>query len=311
MQEQSSITVSSMTERIHSARKRRPINFSWSAYLFLLPTFLAIGTFSYFPAIRALVGAFTTWNGFTPPVWVGLSNFVQALQDPTLRQAAVHIFWWALIGIPIGLVPPFIAAELIFHLRSSTLQYLYRSAFVVSMVVPGVVSLLIWQFIYSPTGLLNVLFKDLGFPGLRHAWLANPHLALGSLILMGFPWVGAFALLIYYAGLNAIPQDIFDAAAVDGCEGIRRIWAIDFRLVLPQFKLLLVLSVLGVSQNLLTPLLMTDGGPGTATVTPGLYMFQAAINNDQYGYSMAIAFLLFVVVMTLTVVNMKYFQTND
>lgn len=148
----------------------------------------------------------------------------------------------------------------------------------------------------------------LGF--LVHLWLANPHTALDAVIAMDFPWVAPFNLMIYYAGLQAIPSELFDAAAVDGAPRWTRVFKIDVPLVMAQIKLLLVLSIVGVSQNLLVPLLMTGGGPGTSTTTPAFYMYDVAINFDQYGYGTVIAFMLFVVVMVLALLNMRYFQSD-
>lgn len=279
-------------------------------YSFLAPTFVFILAFSYYPAVRALIGAFTQWNGFSPPAWIGLSNFVQAFHDPVFLASLVHVGLWTLIGIPLSLVPPFLVAELIFQLRSTKAQYVYRTLFIISMVLPGLVGILIWQYIYEPGGLLNAVLGVIGLSSLQHAWLANPHLALWSVILMGFPWIAPFNLLIYYAGLQAIPGELLDAAAVDGTTRWKRVLNIDIPLVLPQIKLLLVLAIVGVSQNLITPLLMTGGGPGTSTTTPVFYMYQVSIQYDQYGYGMAIAFMLFVVVMLLAIVNMRYFQSD-
>jgi len=281
------------------------------AYAFIAPTFVFILAFSYYPAIRALVGAFTNWDGFNAPTWVGLANFIEAFHDPVFLASIWHVALWTAVGIPLSLIPPFFVAELIFQLRSQRAQYVYRTLFIISMVLPTVVGILIWEYIYEPSGLLNALLKDIGLGFLRHAWLANPHLALGAVILMGFPWIAPFNLLMYYAGLQAISAELLDAAAVDGTTRWQRVFKIEVPLIMPQVKLLLILAIVGVSQNLLTPLLMTGGGPGTSTTTPVFYMYDVAINFDQYGYGMAIAFMLFIVVMLLALFNIRYFQSDN
>ncbi|MHB1953591.1 MAG: carbohydrate ABC transporter permease [Sulfobacillus sp.] len=283
----------------------------WTAYLFLLPCFVFIGVFSYYPAIRALVGAFTSWNGVGTASWVGLSNFARAIHSQIFDASVLHILIWAVIGIPLGLIPPFLVAEAIFRLRSGRAQYVYRTLFILPVILPGVVGILIWFFFYEPGGIIDSLLSATGFSSyLYHPWLGSPQTALGSLIFMGFPWIGAFNLLIYYAGLQGISTEIFDAAAVDGCSWWSRVWRIDIPLLMSQTKLLVVLSVIGVAQVLIQPLLMTGGGPGTSTMTPVLYMYQAAIDHDEYGYSMGVAFILFVVLLALTILNMKFFRTD-
>ena len=303
-------TASTTLEKSLSRRRRRTVQ-ALIAYLFLLPTFAFIASFSYYPAFRALTGAFTMWDGFNPPQWVGFNNFRQLFADPTFIASVGHVLIWSALGIPLALVPSFFAAVLIFHLKSLRMQYLYRTLFVLTMILPAIVSILIWQEFYGHSGVLNTLLGPLGLGALRHDWIASPHTALWAVILMGFPWVIPFNLLIYYAGLQAIPTEIFDAAAVDGAASLRRVLSIEIPMVLAQVRLLLILSIVGISQNLLTPLLMTGGGPGTSTTTPVLYMYQTAIQYDEYGYGMAIAFLIFMVVMGLSIVSMKYFRVEQ
>jgi raffinose/stachyose/melibiose transport system permease protein len=281
------------------------------AAVFLFPAFAFIAVFSYYPAFRALTGAFTAWDGFNPPTWVGFANFVAAFHDPTFLASIQHMLLWTMVGIPLALVPAFIVAELIFHLRSAGAQHVYRFVFVMAMVIPSVVYILIWQYIFNPLGLLNAALQAIGLGAWLHPWLALPQYALWAMILMGFPWVSPFNLLVLYAGLQAVPSDVWDAAAVDGAHGVKRIVAVDIPLVLSQVKLLLILAIVGVSQNLLTPLLLTDGGPGSATTTPVFYMYQVSIGYDQYGYGMAIAVMLFLLVMTLALVNMRYFRSGE
>lgn len=280
-------------------------------YLFLLPTFAVILGFSYYPVGRALLGAFTTWNGFSSPVWVGFSNFSQLFHDPTFIASLGHVLLWSLVGIPLAIVPAFITAELIFHLRSQRSQYVYRSLLVLSLVIPGLVIILVWQYIYAPTGVLNDVLRSIGLSALRHQWIADPQYALWALILMQFPWVNAFSMMIFYAGLQAVQPEVFDAAAIDGAVSWKRVLRVDLSMVLPQLKLVLILSIIAVSQNLLVPLLMTGGGPGTATTTPVYYMYNTAINYDEYGYAFAIAFVLFLIVMLLSVMSMRLFQTGE
>lgn len=293
------------------SRRRRKTVQAIVGYSFLVPTFAFIITFSYYPAFRALTGAFTSWDGFNPPKWVGLSNFIELFSDQTFTSSVVHVLIWSAIGIPLALVPSFLAAIMIFHLKSLKMQYLYRTLFVVTMILPPVVSILIWQEFYGHSGVLNLLLSDVGLSWLRHDWIANPNTALFAVILRGFPWVIPFNMLIFYSGLQAISSELFDAASVDGAAGIKKILYIEIPMVLAQVRLLFILSIIGVTQDLLTPLLMTGGGPGTSTTTPVLYMYQTAVQYDEYGYGMAIAFLIFVVVISLSMLSLKYFRIEQ
>lgn len=282
-----------------------------SAYLFVLPTLLFVFYFIYLPVGSALAGAFTDWDGFNPPRFVGLANFERAFADRALRRATTNNIIWIVGHILLSLVPPFIAAELIFQVRGRRWQYLYRTLFVVPLVVPQIVFILLWTYFYRSDGLLNQVLGAAGLGGWKQLWIADPRTALYALILMGFPWIAPFNLLILYAGLQTVPVEVLDAAALDGAQGWRRIWHIDLPYIRPQIRLLFVLAVIGGVQNILAPLLMTGGGPGYATYVPILHMYKVATDYGQFGYSMAITCLLFVVVLLPVLINRRFFGTRD
>lgn len=286
---------------------RRGIN----GYLFILPTFIFIGYFLYYPAWVALSGAFTRWDGFNPPEYIGLQNFQRAMTDKTLGTSVVNNLIWAVFQIILSLLPPFLVAELIFHTRRQGLQYLYRTLFTIPLVVPTIVSILLWRYFYSSDGLINTILRLVGLDSLTHTWIRDPDTALYALIFFGFPWISAFNLLIFYAGLQGINQEVLESASLDGATSWTRIRTMDIPLVKPQIKLLFILSVIGSVQHLLVPLLMTNGGPGYSTYVPLLHMYTLAIKYGEFGYSMAISFLLFVVILVLTVINMRYIRTEE
>lgn len=125
---------------------------------------------------------------------------------------------------------------------------------------------------------------------------------------MGVPWVSAFNMLIFFAGLQSIPKEVLEAAELEGASGLRRIWTIDVPLVLAQFKLLFILALITSGQNIVVPLVMTDGGPGYSTYTVALAMYEAAVDYGDFGYSMAIAFMLFVIILALTAINQRFIR---
>lgn len=292
---------------VHSRRWDR-IKRNTTGYLFLIPTFLFIGYFLYFPAYRALVGAFTYWDGFNPPIYTGLENFRRAIDDQVLRQATKNNLIWALIEVLLAIIPAFVVAELIFHVRQDGPRYFFRTLFVLPIIIPGIVSILLWRYYYQSNGIVNILLERVGLSGWTHAWLGDPDTALYALAFMGLPWVNAFNMLIFYAGLQNIAKEILEASELEGAAGLRRIWTMDMPLVLSQFKLLLVLAVITSGQNIVAPLVMTNGGPGYSTYTVALYMYETAVEYGEFGYSMAIAFMLFVVILALTAINQRFIR---
>lgn len=294
-----------------STAARRHVLERLAAVGFLLPTLALVLVFCYFPAFRAGYTSLTRWDGFNAPEWVGLENFVQVFADADFRQSAINVAIWTLFGVPLAIIPSFIVAELIFRLRSDRLQYVWRAIFTAPLIIPPVVSVLIWQFLYGPEGPINTVLSTLGLESLTRSWIADPQFALFALIFLGFPWVSAFNVLIFYSGLKAIPREVIEASALDGAGRWRQFFTIEIPLTFGQWKLLLVLSIIGVTQNLTTPLLLTGGGPGNSTLTPVLYMYQGAITYGNYGFGMAVGTILFVVVLALSIFNMRILRTSE
>lgn len=146
---------------------------------------------------------------------------------------------------------------------------------------------------------------------LDKSWLGDEDTALGAFIFMGFPWCGGIAVLIVLAGLYSIPQDIFDCAKVDGIGPIRRVFLIDIHLIAGQLKLLVVMAMLGTIQGFMGQMILTDGGPGNATLVPALHLIHHAFKYRNLGYGAAIAVLLFLIMLTLTFINMRYIKTSE
>lgn len=290
--------------------KKRHISRTLKAWAFLAPTFIFVGTFCYWPTIRALEGAFTSWDGVSAPKWVGLHNFDLLFHDSVFLGSFLHLLWWSLIGIPVGMGASLLVALLIYRLDSKRAQYWFRVAFSLTLCLPGIVGILTWSNFYEIGGVIDTLLSDVGLGRFDTAWLANPHTALGALIFMGFPFVGAFAMLVFYAGLQSIPGEILDAASVDGVSSLRRVWHVELPLIKGQLKVILILSIIGITQNLLPPLLLTQGGPANTTWVPVLYMYENAFQYAQMGYALSIAFILFVVSLVLALITMRYLRTD-
>ncbi len=269
----------------------------------LLPSLVLIGGFSYYPAVRSLIGGFYQWNGFSPPTYAGVSQFREYLDSPTFGIEAKNLAILVGGSILITLVSQFTAAEIVVHLPRRTgtaAKYLL----VLPIVVPPLVLIEVWAYLLQPSsGLVDKIFGAVGLP--QFSWFADPHLALLSILLIGFPWISNLGFLIFLGGLQNLPADIVDASRLDGLGVLRRVFAIDIPLLMPQFRIVVILSGIYAVQNFIPILLLTNGGPGTATLVPGLDMYQSAFSNDQYGYGMAIGTLLFAVMLVFTIVAMR------
>ncbi|MGD0241864.1 MAG: sugar ABC transporter permease, partial [Streptosporangiaceae bacterium] len=237
----------------------------------MLPSLLLIGLFSYYPAVRSLIGGFYQWNGFSAPVYAGVSQFTQYVKSPTFAPEAKNIAILVGGSIAITLVSQFTAAEIVIHMPQKAAA-IAKYILVLPIVLPPLVLIEVWAYLLQPgEGLVDRILGAVGLP--QPTWFSDPHLALVGILLIGFPWISNLGFLIFLGGLQNLPREILDASRIDGAGPVKRTFTIDIPLLLPQFRIVVILSGIYAVQNFIPILLLTNGGPGTATLVPGLDMY--------------------------------------
>jgi raffinose/stachyose/melibiose transport system permease protein len=274
----------------------------WYCYVMMSGTLVLLITFAYYPAFSAFYHSLTIWDGYRPARWIGFQNYSEIFSTEVYRTAAQNMLILSIWQIIRAATFPLIGAALIYRIRSEKWAYFYRLLFVLPIVVPSVVAILVWRQLYEPNiGLFNEILKGLGLEPL--AWLNDPKTALPSLMFMGFPWIDGVGLLIYLAGLLAIPSEVVEAAIVDGASSWRRFFAIELPLIVPQIRLIVILNIIGAFQDFGWQLLITRGGPSDATTVPAWQMYHEAIMSGRYGIGSAVGVLLFVLIFAVTLIN--------
>lgn len=186
-----------------------------TGYLFILPLMLGLAMFSYYPAFSGIYHSFFDWDSVGRAEFIGLQNYKELWQDPVFLQGFATMAKIQLPKLVIGIVVPLVMAELIFNLSSRRAQYWYRILILFPIVTPGVVSTLIWKYMYDPNnGLLTALLRAFGVldGGAVIDWLGDPQWVIFSVIFMGFPWIGGTAVLIYMSGLMNIPTEVVESS---------------------------------------------------------------------------------------------------
>jgi len=281
------------------------------SYVLLLPTFALVILFYYYPALSGIYHAFTKWQAVGDSRWVGLDNFIFMVFDPFVRHSLINQVLLTTADMAKALIPPFLVAEMIYALRSERERYWLRTLCVIPMVAPGMVIVLMWYFIYDPNvGLLNQSLAGMGLEDLKKAWLGDPDFAMGAIVGIGFPWIGALAFLILYAGLNNIPGEIIDAARIDGGSTMKRILHVDIPLLIPQFRLVIILTLIASIQDFGRVLVMTGGGPGFATYVPALWMYEQTFLMSHFGYASAIGVTLFLIILTGSTLVLRLMKSD-
>lgn len=286
-----------------------------AAYLMLLPSIVLILIFNYYNVFQAFYYAFTDWSQATRTMrevqFVGFDNFRRIFTEGYFLLGVKNLLIMMAASFIKLLTVPLLLAELVFAMRtrtgeSSRRRYWFRLLLVLPMVVPGVVSTLMWKNIYDPNiGALNALLKTVGLESWQRVWLGDEATALWAIIFMGFPWVNSFAFLVFYGGLINIPEDLFEAAKVDGSNPAWNFFHIHLPLISPQLKMLIITTFISSVQDYGGVMLLTAGGPGTATYVPGLELYYAATRFGQYGYACAMGVLMFIVILAGSLLNLK------
>ena len=281
----------------------REMRASWQAYALLAPIFILLIIFNYYPPILGLLRAFYRWRPGVEATFLGLQHFNTYFNSPETTRELLNMLKLLLFFLFTGGVVPFVMAELIFRMRSEEAKELYRLFLIIPMLVPMIVVILLWKQIYDPNlGPINDFLRAVGLDNWALNWLGDTSTALYAIMFMGFPWVSGVGTLIYLGGLGQISESIFDACEVEGCIGLRRTLQIDLPLVLGQVRLMTILAVINGITSFQTILVLTDGGPGFATMVPGLTMFHKAFRTQQFGYAAAIGMLLFILTLAVTLV---------
>ena len=299
-----SLSIPSATVPIGSLGRRRRRRQALFIAVCLLPTFVLIGTFNYYPLASALYHSLFTWDGFSAPKYVGLQNFTNLWSDPAIQASIKNMGILALSAVLITVTTPLLAAELVLAVRNARLLKLYRALLVVPIVVPQLVTLLLWSFMYDPSlGVINSLLSEVGLGALQPQWLGDPSIALYAIIGIGFPWVAGLNFLLYLAALQNIPAEIHDASQLDGAVGWRRAIMIDLPQITVQIRLLITLALITVMQTFTSVWVLTQGGPGYATTVPGVVLYQQAFQFSNFGYASAIGAMIFLVTLAMTVLS--------
>jgi raffinose/stachyose/melibiose transport system permease protein len=295
-----------------SVGRRLPLRETLPLYALLAPTFLLLACFSLVPFVIAIVTSFFDYEVGGQAAFVGLANYREYVHDYTFAESFGNMIFLCTFSVIAVMIVPLVVAKLIFSLASERASYLYRILFLFPIVVPNVAVFLIWRsLIYNDDGLVNNVLGAIGLDHLERGWFSDPDTVIWAIACVGFPFAGGINILIYYAGLTSIPDSVHEAALLDGATGVRKFLLVDVPLVMSQIKLLVMLTIIGGIQAFEGVYVLTAGGIGFKSMVPGLWMYYNAFLFQRMGYACAIGVILFLLILTLTFLNLKYFRSSE
>jgi len=283
-------------------RSRLVVREAVDGYLFILPWLLGFVIWTAGPMLASAVLAFTRYNLFTPPTWIGLDNFRKLFGDRIVWLSLWNTAYYTFLSVPLRLVVSLILALLC--VQKIHLTAWFRTFFYLPSVTPAVAMAIVWFWILNPDiGLANTVLRTFGLPPSN--WIWDPKTSKSTFVLMQLWGAGGNTMVIFLAGLQNIPQSLYEAAQIDGANGWAQFKNITVPMLSPVILFNLVMGIIGSFQVFTGAFLMTGGGPANSTLFSVLYMYRLAFEQFEMGFSSAFAWLLFLIILVFTALQLR------
>lgn len=265
-------------------------------YVFIAPAVLGLLLFSIGPMLASLGLSFTSYDMLTNPVWTGVDNYSALFADPIFRKSLSVTLIYGVVSVPATMILALVLAILL-NSKLPALKF-FRSAYYLPSVISGVAVAMVWQWMFNGEyGLINAALAKVGIDG--PSWLTDEQWALRALIFMSL-WGFGGTMLIYLAGLQGVPKELYEAAKVDGASTFRQHLHVTVPMLSSVTLFNLIMGIINSLQVFAEPFVLTKGGPNNSTLLLSVYLYQNAFQYLKMGYASAIAWVAFAIIMVLT-----------
>ncbi|MCC6169402.1 MAG: sugar ABC transporter permease [Caldilineaceae bacterium] len=281
--------------RIFGVRRLVLIENLWF-YLFISPWIIGFLVFTAGPMVASVVISFMRWELLSPPEWVGLNNWTAMFKDDLFWQSLKVTSIYTVFNVPVALTFAFLLA-LLMNARVRGISF-FRTLYYLPSLVSGVAVAMLWMWLLNPKfGLINWLLSLVGIAGPE--WIYSKTWVIPSFVMMNLWGVGT-SMVIFLAGLQSVPGELYEAAELDGAGSLRKLWNITIPIVSPVILFNLIIGMINSFQVFTQAYVMTAGGPGNASLFYVLYLYRNAFQYFQMGYASALAWVLFVIIAFFT-----------
>jgi multiple sugar transport system permease protein len=278
--------------------------------LYLVPFLTFFVVFQVYPIFQGLVVSFTAWDLLTPPRFVGLSNYTRLLEDSLFQTSLRNTFFFVLLDAPMAVLVPLGLALLVNDRIPG--RTLFRSAFVTPLMISASTVGVLWQWFYNPVfGLINYFANSVGLP--EQSWLSQPGWATFAIVITTVWWTSGFNMVLFLAGLQNIPEHLYDAAKTDGAGA----WALFRNITLPGLRptmlFVTVTTIIGCFRVFAQVIVMTNnsGGPFDSTRTLVMHIYQTGFHFFRMGGASAVAWVLFMIVLVFTILQFRIQHASE
>jgi len=283
-------------------RRRKVNRESIWGYFFVSPWIVGFLIFTLGPVIASFALSFTDYELIVAPVWVGIKNYrILLTEDRLFRLALYNTAYYTAFSVPLGIIVAFLLGMLL-NVQLPGMK-IYRTVFYLPTVTSGVAVSILWIWLFNPQfGLINYILRSVGLPA--PGWLVDPDWSKPAFILMSLWGVGGTAV-IFLAGLQGVPRSMYEAAEIDGANSWQRFWHVTIPMMSSVIFFNLVMGVIGSFQVFTAAYVMTRGGPQDSTLFYVLYLFKKGFGMLQMGYAAALAWILFLIILLLTLLQLR------
>ncbi|KEZ52187.1 carbohydrate ABC transporter permease [Metabacillus indicus] len=278
-------------------------------YLFLLPGCIILGAFIFYPMLQAIWLSFTNYNMVTEAEFIGTENYQNLFEDELFWKVLGQTLLYLVIVVPaLVILPIFIAILVNQQIRGIAF---FRSAYYIPVVTSMVVVGITWKWVYADQGVLNYFLESLGIIGEPVHWLTSTSTSIFAVMAVTV-WKGlGYYMVIYLAGLQAIPGDLYEAADIDGASKWKQIIHITIPLLMPSIMIVTIMSSISAMKVFEEIYVMTGGGPLNSTKTLVFYIYQEAFENLKMGYASAGGVILFLITLVFSILNIKFMNKRE
>jgi multiple sugar transport system permease protein len=283
-----------------------------AAYIFLAPALSAIFVFFFLPVIAAFIISFTDFDIYTlgdisTLRFIGIKNYIQLFDDPLFFTALKNTFYFVIMAGPLSIAVS-LGAALLLNSKLVKFKSIFRLSYFIPVVTTLVAVAIVWRFIYHPRfGIINYLISLFSIAPID--WLGETSTAMPAIVLMSIWKNFGYNMIIFVAGLQNIPEDLYEAASIEGASGWQKFKSITIPMLAPTTVFISIITMIGYFQLFAEPYIMTQGGPLNSTLSIVQFMYQEGFKWWNMGYSASIAFVLFFIIMIGTIIQLK-FQKN-
>jgi len=269
---------------------------AWTFYLCVAPWIIGFIVFTAGPMVASAWFSVTKWNFISSPQFNGLKNYGDVFKDPLFYKSLANTAYYSFGTVPLELVFGLIVALIMNNNLKGI--HLFRTIYYLPAVISGVAAVLLWRWIFDPHyGMLNQVLRLVGIRG--PTWIYSPDWVIPAFIIMNLWGVGGY-MILYLAGLQGVPTELYEAANIDGAGRLRRLWNITVPMISPVIFFNAVMGVINSFQVFTSGYIMTDGGPNNASLFYVLYLYRQAFRFFNAGYGSALAWVLFIIILALT-----------